>query len=499
MCEVPDELHSLIQTHTALISLLSTDEVFELQTISELAKTLDRNLLDWSVTQGIRVHSPLTPEPAAVSGTEKPERALEHLLRQKRPLLACFRGLAPYTTQPNIQRLLQDYMIQVDSSLMSLVLMDEETLHPRVRRLAVPWHPGLPNADELGQLVRTTYQRLKRELDIDLSTDIKRAEFEQLVLNLRGLTRSQAARIVESLLLHDQRLTANDLQRVIDAKRRLLEGTGSLESMTIDFDISEVGGLRGLKRWLQKRRGGFSEKAREFGIEPPRGVLMLGVPGCGKSLCAKAVAADWQMPLLRLDPGVLYQKYIGESENQLRQAILQAEAMAPVVLWIDEIEKAFASATSSSADGGLSQRMFGTLLSWMQDHREPIFMVATANDVSALPPELLRKGRFDEVFFIDLPSTDARRQIFAIHLQRRDRDPTGFDLGVLADSSKDLTGSEIEQAIMSGLFHAFAENREVVTEDILKAIAETHPLSSLMAEKIEHLRAWADNRCVRAD
>jgi SpoVK/Ycf46/Vps4 family AAA+-type ATPase len=226
---------------------------------------------------------------------------------------------------------------------------------------------------------------------------------------------------------------------------------------------------------------------------------MLGVPGCGKSLCAKAVAADWQIPLLRLDPGVLYQKYIGESENQLRQAIQQAEAMAPVVLWIDEIEKAFASATSSSADGGLSQRMFGTLLSWMQDHREPIFIVATANDISALPPELMRKGRFDEVFFIDLPSTDARRQIFAIHLQRRQRLPSSFDLDVLADSSKDLTGSEIEQSITASMFHAFAENREVTTEDILKSIAETHPLSSLMAEKIEHLRAWAQNRCVRAD
>ena len=496
---MPDELRSLIQTHNTLISLLSTDEVFEWEVIATQAKKLDRNLLDWSVTQGIRVYSPLTPDPASVSGTEKPERALEHLLRQKRPIIGCFRGLAPYTSQPSIQRLLQDYGIHADGSSSSLILMDEETLHPRIRRLAVPWRPGLPNAEELGELVRGTYKRLKRELDIEFSAELKRSEFEQLVLNLRGLTRSQAVRIIESLLLDDQRLSSGDLQRVIDAKRRLLEGTGSLESMTIDFDISEVGGLRGLKGWLEQRRGGFSDKARTYGIQPPRGVLMLGVPGCGKSLCAKAVAADWQIPLLRLDPGVLYQKYIGESENQLRQAIQQAEAMAPVVLWIDEIEKAFASATSSSSDGGLSQRMFGTLLSWMQDHREPIFIVATANDISALPPELMRKGRFDEVFFIDLPSTDARRQIFAIHLQRRQRLPSSFDLDVLADSSKDLTGSEIEQSITSGMFHAFAENREVTTEDILKAIAETHPLSSLMAEKIEHLRGWAQNRCVRAD
>jgi len=499
MSETPDELESLIQTHNPLISLLSTDEVYEQDVIQSLARQLDRNRLDWSVTQGIRVYSPLTPEPAAVSGTEKPERALEHLLRQKRPLLACFRGLAPYTSQPNVQRLLQDYSIQADGSSTNAILMDEEPLHPRVRRIAVPWRPGLPDADELRELVRKTYQRLKRDISRELSTDIKRAEFEQLVLNLRGLTRSQAVRIVESLLLEDLRLTSCDLQRVIDAKRRLLEGTGSLESMTIDFEISEVGGLAGLKNWLEQRRGGFSEKARTFGIEPPRGVLMLGVPGCGKSLCAKAVAADWQMPLLRLDPGMLYQKYIGESENQLRQAIQQAEAMAPVVLWIDEIEKAFASATSSSSDGGLSQRMFGTLLSWMQDHREPIFIVATANDISALPPELMRKGRFDEVFFVDLPSVESRRQIFAIHLKRRNRDPENFELDVLADASKDLTGSEIEQAIVSGLFLAFAANRELTTDDILHALATTNPLSSLMAEKIESLRAWAVNRCVRAD
>jgi len=173
--------------------------------------------------------------------------------------------------------------------------------------------------------------------------------------------------------------------------------------------------------------------------------------------------------------------------------------MAPVVLWIDEIEKAFASATSSSPDGGLSQRMFGTLLSWMQDHREPIFIVATANDISALPPELMRKGRFDEVFFVDLPSVESRRQIFAIHLKRRNRDPENFELDVLADASKDLTGSEIEQAIVSGLFLAFAANRELTTDDILHALATTNPLSSLMAEKIESLRAWAVNRCVRAD
>ncbi|MEZ6062810.1 MAG: AAA family ATPase [Planctomycetaceae bacterium] len=494
-----NELLSLINSRHTLISLASTDEATEFETISEIAKELDRNLFDWSLSRGIEVYSPVTPEPAPIAGTEKPERALQHLLRQKRPLVGCFRGLAPFTTQPLVRRLLADFVAETDGERACLILLDEESLHPRVRRLAVPWRPGLPNSDELNAIVKSTYQRLKRSLSGDVSAELKKSEFEQLVLNLRGLTRSEAVQVVESIILDDQTLNTSDLQRVIDAKRRLLESAGSLESMTIDFDISEVGGLHGLKKWLAQRRGGFTEKARQFGIQPPRGVLMLGVPGCGKSLCAKAVAADWQMPLLRLDPGVLYQKYVGESENQLRQAIQQAEAMAPVVLWIDEIEKAFASAATSSADGGLSQRMFGTLLSWMQDHREPIFIVATANDISALPPELMRKGRFDEVFFIDLPGVDARRQIFSIHLKRRGRDHSQFHLDELTDASKDLTGSEIEQAIVSGLFRAFAADRELTTDDILAAVAETRPLSVLMAERIESLRAWALNRCVPAD
>jgi SpoVK/Ycf46/Vps4 family AAA+-type ATPase len=229
-------------------------------------------------------------------------------------------------------------------------------------------------------------------------------------------------------------------------------------------------------------------------------MLMLGVPGCGKSLCAKVVAADWKMPLLRLDPGVLYNKFIGETENQLRKALAQAEAMAPVVLWIDEIEKAFASASAGGgADGGLSQRMFGTLLSWMQDHRHPIFIIATANDVSALPPELMRKGRFDEVFFVDLPPQHVREQVFAIHLKRRRRNPADFDLPRLAAAAEGFSGSELEQVIVSALFAAFSEGRELSNEHILTEIESTRPLAILMAERIAELRAWAADRCVPAD
>ena len=226
---------------------------------------------------------------------------------------------------------------------------------------------------------------------------------------------------------------------------------------------------------------------------------MLGVQGAGKSLCAKAIATAWQRPLLRMDVGALYDRYVGESERRLRDSLGQAEAMAPIVLWIDEIEKAFASAASQSTDGGLSKRMFGTLLTWMQEHTAPVFLVATANDIEALPPELLRKGRFDEIFFVDLPREDTRAQIFAIHIKKRRRDPDHFDLAHLAATAEGFSGAEIEQAVISALHEAFAQNTNLTTQHILHAVKTSPPLSVTMAEKVTALRHWAKTRCVPAD
>jgi SpoVK/Ycf46/Vps4 family AAA+-type ATPase len=372
-------------------------------------------------------------------------------------------------------------------------------LPPEVRRLTVPFDVGWPNEDELNEVVRKTFQDAKRRSLFDIQANLTKREMEQLVQTLRGLTADEAARIVAGAIHDDNLLDGSDLPRVVDAKRNRLGTMGCLESIMADVGPEEIGGLANLKQWLAQRRGGFTHRAREFGLDPPRGILLLGVQGCGKSLCAKVVASAWRMPLLRMDPGVLYQKFVGESEARLREALDQAESMAPVVLWIDEIEKAFASASAESVDGGLSQRMFGTLLSWMQDHRHPIFMVATANNITQLPPELMRKGRFDEIFFIDLPGSAQRKTIFAVHLRKRRRDPDLFDLDRLAASSEGYSGSEIEQAIVSGMYAAFAAGTQLGTEHILEAIRATQPLSVLMRERVEHLRAWAQNRCVPAD
>jgi SpoVK/Ycf46/Vps4 family AAA+-type ATPase len=294
------------------------------------------------------------------------------------------------------------------------------------------------------------------------------------------------------------RSATSDLNAVLARKRQLVSDGGALEYVESPATIDDVGGLVHLKSWLAARERSFGDDAASFGLTPPRGVLLLGVQGAGKSLCAKAIATAWGRPLLRLDPGTLYDRYVGESERRLRDALRQAEAMAPIVLWIDEIEKGFASAAAQSTDGGLSQRMFGTLLTWMQDHAAPVFLVATANNIDALPPELLRKGRFDEIFFVDLPGAEARRVIFAIHLRRRGRDPESFDLDRLAGASDGFSGAEIEQAVVSALHGAFSAGREPTTEAIEEAVRTSPPLSVTMGEKIAALRRWARDRCVPA-
>ena len=286
---------------------------------------------------------------------------------------------------------------------------------------------------------------------------------------------------------------------MVEAKRTLLGTSGCLEAIATDIGPGEIGGLENLKGWLKTRRGGMTRKARDYGLDSPRGILLLGVQGCGKSLCAKVVANDWNMPLLRLDPGVLYGRYVGESENRLRQALSQAEAMAPVVLWVDEIEKAFASAGADSADGGLSQRMFGTLLSWMQDHRHPIFLMATANTISALPPRADAQGPVRR----DLLRRPARPGLARADPghppEASEARPEAFDLPRLAEAAAGFSGAEIEQAIVAALYSAFAEDAEVTTRHILTELATTRPLSVTMAERIRDLRAWAKDRCVMAD
>jgi AAA+ superfamily predicted ATPase len=491
-----DSLRLLIQAGNPIISMQTPDELRAVELVREVAGQMSLPLVEWSLTEGLVEWRP--PGKQLVGPGKLPD-ALGQVKLADNATLYLFKDLGPHCRDPMVVRHLRDLYFSPDSRLWSMVLVEALGLPPELRRLTVPFDIGWPDEEELAEVVRSTFREAKRRSLRQLEARLTHRELEQLVQMLRGLTTEEAARLVSAAIHDDGVLDGAQLPRIMEAKRARLGTLGCLESITADVPPDDMGGLRHLKRWLNLRREGFSARAREFGLDAPRGMLLLGVQGCGKSLCARVVASAWRMPLLRMDPGVLYQKFIGESEARLREALQQAESMAPVVLWIDEIEKAFASASSDSADGGLSQRMFGTLLTWMQDHSAPIFLIATANNIAQLPPELMRKGRFDEIFFVDLPGPADRETIFAIHLRKRRRDKSQFDISRLVAASDGFSGAEIEQAIISGLYQAFSANSECTTEHLLAAMQATQPLSVLMREHVERLRAWAHCRCVPAD
>ena len=500
-----DQLPLLIQSGTPLISIQTSDEDRALDTVRKAAKETVRPLYVWSMTDGLQLYpdrasdSSDAPAPKTVHPPGNGVEVLQYLVKSPAKGIYLFKDLGPHGKDAFAHRLLRDLLKVASSAKITLILVDALPIPEELTRFAVRYDIGWPGAEELTEVVKQTFQEIRETSLHEVTSNIRRKDMDQLVQTLRGLSCDEARRVVASAIYQDFRLDGGDLPRIVDFKRQILSGQGCLEAIAADFSSHEIGGLNSLKSWLVARRSGFSAKARKFGLESPRGVLILGVPGCGKSLCAKVVAAEWGMPLLRLDPGVLYQKFVGETESQLRQALRQAESMSPAVMWIDEIEKAFASASASSADGGLSQRMFGTLLSWMQDHRHPIFIVATANDISALPPELMRKGRFDEVFFVDLPNAEARERILRIHLARRKQPVERFQLRPLAELAEQFSGSELEQCVVSGMFNAFQHDRMLEDADLEKAIRETRPLAILTAEKVQRLRHWAQNRCVLAE
>ncbi len=490
------QIEQLIEGGYCCISIVTHEEQYALQLLREVAIDLSREMLIWSMAGGIR--NGILPDSLFQENTETPATGLYHLADSKPGSLCVTLDLAEHLKGGLTMRAWRDLVDSFEKNRSTLVMIDcEDTMPEVVKSYTRRYEISLPDDNELKNITRRTLQRFHRYNPIEVG--ISQRGLDAIVRNLRGLSRRQAERIIIDTVADDKRFDDNDINKVIAGKRRMIHQDSLLEYIETPLDMSEIGGMRRLKRWLNQREGSFSSRAVEFGLEPPRGVLMLGVQGAGKSLCAKAIAAAWQQPLLRMDPGTLYNSYIGESERNLRQALKQCEMMSPVVLWIDEIEKGFASAASQSTDGGLSKRLFGTLLTWLQERSSPVFVAATANDIEALPPELLRKGRFDEIFFVDLPEKDVRGEIFAIHLRKRRRAPGKFDLDALAEASEGYSGSEIEQAVISALHEAFAERTGLNTERILSALRASPPLSATLAERVQSLRTWAAGRCVPAD
>jgi SpoVK/Ycf46/Vps4 family AAA+-type ATPase len=322
----------------------------------------------------------------------------------------------------------------------------------------------------------------------------------QLATNLTGLSEDEALRALRQCAMARGKADVGLLDDVMEAKRQALRTEGLLEAVKRDASFNDVAGLQRLREWIAKRKSAWTPEGQRFGLVPPKGILITGVQGCGKSLAARAVAGEWGYELVRLDAGALYDKFVGESEKRLRKALDLAQKLSPVVLWIDEIEKAFASAgASGDADAGLSQRLLATLLTWMQDRESGVFLAATSNNITVLPPEMMRKGRFDEIFFVDLPNSGIRAALFTLHLKKRGRDPATFDVARLADASEGFSGAEIEQAIVSGLYTAFSQKLQLSTETLLGEIKSTQPLSVTRAEEISSIREWAKNRAAPAD
>jgi AAA+ superfamily predicted ATPase len=487
------EIEELIRARQSLIGIVSAEEARVEIGLREVARRVQKPVMTWSCTGGLTASG---GQPRPGSGTTDPIKALDEVLQQVDPALFVFHDLHPWLNRqhPNVVRRLREVSRALKETRKTLILVSPALELPAELETETAVLPfPLPNEADLAELLGQVVAEF--ETHPSVSVELDAAARDRFAQAARGLTLAEAESALARLLVRHSRLGGDLLPELIHEKRRLIARSGLLEFCEATESFDTVGGLAGVKDWLRVRERAFTREAREFGLPAPRGMLLLGVQGCGKSLCAKAAAALWQAPLLRFDAGRLFSSLVGSSEENARRAIAVAESIAPAVLWVDEIDKAFAGMRGSgSVDAGTTARVFGTFLTWLAEKQAPVFVAATANDLTHLPPELLRKGRFDELFFVDLPAEAEREEIFAIHLRKRRRQPEAFDLGVLANAAEGCSGAEIEQAISNGLCEAFHEGRDLADTDILRALQETVPLARTMAESINRLRDWAHGR-----
>ncbi|HWK88337.1 MAG TPA: AAA family ATPase [Longimicrobium sp.] len=529
------DLDLLVRSSYSLIVLETLEEDRAADLLRELADRVGLPLFTWSVTRGIRrgraarepeaaASAPARGDPAAAGWsvsrreipfdvfrrrdpepaeertpyeTTHPLQALHHVEMAPAGAIYHFRGLGEHLKDVTIAAKLHDAVEALAGRKGAIVVTGSgvdlpEALRPHSATVSLP----LPKPAEYRGVMREVITELSKQRGIAI--ELEQRDVTRLLNALRGMGLAEARKVITRAILDDGVLSPDDIPRVLRAKAEAVARDGLLEFVPVAEGEAKVAGLAGLKDWLSKRSAALADpkRAEELGLRFPRGILLLGVPGCGKSLSAKMVAAEWGLPLLRLDPAALYDKYIGESEKNFRRALETASRLQPAVLWIDEIEKALQGGGDS--DGGTSTRVLGTFLSWMQDRTAELFVVATANDVARLPPELLRKGRFDELFFVDLPGPAEREEILRLHLARRKQKPEAFDLPALSAAADGFSGAEIEQAIVSALYAALAEGGTLSTELLRAEIGRTHPLSRTRAEDVARLRAWAADRTVSA-
>jgi ATP-dependent 26S proteasome regulatory subunit len=496
MTSFADQLETLIRARYPIIYVVSPEEARVQQFVLRIAERRQKNVYEWSCTTGIVPAGTSIQLPKnRTSPTRDPLAALDHVIEQVEPAIFLFKDLHPFLAKGNhtVIRKLKEIALQLKNSFKSIIIAGPLLevpieLEKEITVLNLP----LPGPMELSELLDRIVQEVRRFRQVQIL--LEDGGRERLLQAARGLTLGEAENVFARILVRKERLSGDEVPDVLEEKQQIVRKNGLLEYYEAREDFSAVGGLAGLKVWLQKRALAFSPEARDFGLSMPKGVLLLGVQGCGKSLCAKAVANLWQVPLLRFDIGRMFGSFVGSSEENIRRAIQVAESVSPAILWVDEIDKAFAGSSGSAGDGGTSARVLGTFLTWLSEKTAPVFVVATANDISNLPPELLRKGRLDEIFFVDLPGLADRREILAIHLARRGRDPQHFPLDDLAASADGFSGAEIEEAINSALYDAFDERLELRAEHLAAAFQQSVPLSRTMVEQLARLRQWAHGR-----
>ena len=493
-CSINSTIHDfkvLINSCHPVIVIETPEEKRVHKLLSSVALQLNMELEEWTVTYGIKSKKSTT----RILDTHEPEGLINYMMHRQGEVIYFLKDFHSYLKELILIRSFRELTEKLSKTRSAIFLTGSQIkLPPEIKPSVVQYELKTPSQRELKLLVKNVYHALTVKHNVAYKLD-KKGE-ASLLSALKGMTIDQARQSLASAFLEDGALTHEDIPKILERKAGLINEGGILEFFPAAGNHFQLGGFKRLKSWLEKIQVGFSEEARKVNLPLPKGILMVGVPGCGKSLAAKVTARMWNFPLLKLDAGRLFDKYIGESEKNFRKCIQIAESMAPSVLWIDEIEKALPSGGESESDGGLSRRLFGAFLTWLQEKKKAVFVVATANQIHQMPAELLRKGRFDEIFFVDLPLREARREIFHIHLTHRNLNPDKYKIDLLAEQSEGMTGAEIEQIILSSLYHSLYEKINHSTEIVLKELKQIVPLSHSRKEFIEELRERYKSRFI---
>jgi ATPase family associated with various cellular activities (AAA) len=506
------DLRTLIRSSHPLVVIETVEEERVLALLQSVTAQERMPLFEWSVTRGL---TRADESPTLSKMTATPLAVLQHLHSLTVEAVFWLKDLGPHLQDLAVCRQLREVAAVYSRSRATCVLTGQPiTLPLDLDKLAVRLDLKLPDREELRSMLRGLLQSLGPRAPSRSTTLVQSIlssisetnaantgpttqESDAILRALQGLTLHQARQVIAQCIVERGTLSVEDVQTILKRKVQAIKDGGLLEYYPLEDNRFELGGFTNLKSWLERAQVGFSAEAKSLNLTPPRGIMLVGVPGCGKSLAAKAIAREWKLPLLKLDAGRLFDKFVGESEKNFRKAIETAESLSPIVLWIDEIEKAMvAGGGSGDADAGLSRRLFGAFLTWLQEKKQDVFVVATANDLSSLPPELLRKGRFDEIFFVDLPDDAERESIWKIHLDLRKQEGKKFDLGKIVSASDGFSGSEIEQAVVAALYRALHQKTPLTTDLLLEELTHTVPLSVTRREDIDELRRTAEGRFV---